>query len=74
MAKNINRYLSELLQAYQESTQKTFTEIALEVDIALSNLYLYRSEIGNPTAKAVDKIVHVVETHCPDAFQKVSRW
>lgn len=40
MAKTVNRYLSELLQAYQETTQKTCIEMALDFDITLSNPYM----------------------------------
>ena len=61
MAKRVRRYISELLQAYQEITGKTYTEIALDFDISLSNLYLYRTEQGNPTADTIDKIVDVVK-------------
>ena len=74
MAKPVSRYISELLQAYQEITEKTCTEIALDFDITLSNLYLYRNEKGNPTASTIDKIADGVESHCPDAFHKISRW
>lgn len=72
MAKTVNRYISELLQAYQEITQKICTEMALDFDVTLSNLYLYRNENGNPRAKTVDKIVAVVEAHCPEAFKKIN--
>ena len=71
-AKPVNFYLSELLQAYQEITKKTCTEMALDFGGTLSNLYLYRNGTGNPRAKTVDKIVHKVEQHCPEAFDKVS--
>ena len=50
MAKSINRYISDLLGAYQEATRKTCTEMALDFDITLSNLYLYRNGKGNPRA------------------------
>lgn len=73
MAKTVNRYISELLQAYQEITKKTCTEMALDFDITLSNLYLYRNGKGNPRAKTIDKIVSEVETRCPKAFKKVGR-
>ena len=73
MAKTVNRYLSELLQAYQENTQKTCIEMALDFDITLSNLYLYRTGKGNPRASTIDKIVSTVEERCPKAFEKVSR-
>ena len=74
MAKSINRYISELLDAYQEATRKTCTEMALDFDITLSNLYLYRNGKGNPRAKTIDKIVNRVEEERPDVFHAVSRW
>ena len=74
MAKSINRYISELLEAYQEATRKTCTEMALDFDITLSNLYLYRNGKGNPRAKAIDKIVNRAEEERPDVFHAVSRW
>ena len=74
MAKSINRYISELLEAYQEATRRTCTEMALDFDITLSNLYLYRNGKGNPRAKTIDKIVNRVEEERPDVFHAVSRW
>ena len=74
MAKSGKRYISELLDKYQEITQKTCTEIAMDFDITISNLYLYRNGKGNPRAKTIDKIVNWIETDCPDAFHTVSRW
>ncbi len=73
MAKAIIHYISELLLVYQAHTQKTCSEMALDFDIALSNLYLYRNETGNPRAKTIDKIINKVETDCPEAFREV-RW
>lgn len=73
MAKTVNRYLSELLHAYQENTHKTCTEMALDLNITLSNLYLYRNGKGNPRASTIDKIVSAVEERCPEAFKKVSK-
>ena len=74
MAKSINGYISELLEAYQEARRKTCTEMALDFDITLSNLYLYRNGKGNPRAKTIDKIVNRVEEERPDVFHAVSRW
>lgn len=74
MAKPVRRYISELLRCYQEITEKTCTEIALDFNVTLSNLYLYRSEKGNPRANTINKIVDGVERHCPEAFEKISRW
>lgn len=72
MAKTVSRYISELLQSYEEITHKTCTEMALDFDVTLSNLYLYRTGKGNPRAKTVDKIVSEVEARCPEAFEKVN--
>lgn len=74
MAKAISFYISELLYAYQEYTQKTCTEMALDFDVTLSNLYLYRNGKGNPRATTIDKIVNGVENLCPEALEKVGRW
>ena len=74
MAKPVSRYISELLQADQERTQKTCTEMALDFDVPLSNLYLYRNGRGNPTASTIDKIISAVETYCPEVLKEVNRW
>ena len=74
MAKTVSRYISELLDKYQEITQKTYTEMAMDFDITLSNLYLYRSGKGNPSATTIDKIVTEIEANCPDVLNAVSRW
>lgn len=73
VAKTVNRYISELLQVYQDITHKTLTEIALDFDITLSNLYLYRTEKGNPRAKTIDKMISEVQARCPEAFDRVDR-
>ena len=74
MAKSVSRYISELLDKYQEITRKTCTEMAMDFDITISNLYLYRTGRGNPRAKTIDKIVNVIEANCPDAFHAINRW
>lgn len=74
VAKSVNRYISELLDRYQEITQKSCTEMAIDFDITISNLYLYRTGRGNPRAKTIDEIVNRIEANCPDAFHATSRW
>ena len=74
MAKTVSRYISEPLDKYQEITQKTYTEMAMDFDITLSNLYLYRSGKGNPRATTIDKIATGIEANCPDVLHAVSRW
>ena len=68
MAKTVSDYLAELLREYQELTQKTCTEMALDFEITLSNLYQYRNGNGNPTAKTIDKIILVIEKTCPEVL------
>ena len=74
MAKSVHRYIAELLDAYQKYTEKTCTEMALDFDVTLSNLYQYRNGRGNPTANTIDRIVNGVEERCPRAFTEISRW
>lgn len=71
MEKTVNQYLSELLQQYQQITQKTCIEMAVEFDITLSNLYLYRNEQGNPRAKTIDKILGEISLRCPGLLGQV---
>lgn len=70
MAKEVSVFIAELLQAYEEITGKTYTEMALDFDITLSNLYKYRNRKGNPTAKTIDKIIKGVEKDCPALLEK----
>ncbi|MCI9169950.1 MAG: hypothetical protein HFF42_03255 [Lawsonibacter sp.] len=70
MAKEVRIFIAELLQAYEEITGKTCTEMALDFDVTLSNLYKYRNGKGNPTAKTIDKIIKAVEGNCPELLEK----
>ena len=70
MAKEVRIFIAELLQAYEEITDKTCTEMALDFDVTLSNLYKYRTGTGNPTAKTSDKIIKAVEKNCPELLEK----
>lgn len=70
MAKKVRIFISELLEGYQEITHRTCTEMALDFDVTLSNLYKYRTGKGNPTAKTIDKIVKAVEENCPELLKK----
>ena len=73
MAKEVRIFIAELLQAYEEITDKTCTEMALDFDVTLSNLYKYRNGKGNPTAKTIDKIIKAVEENCPELLEKEGR-
>ena len=70
MAKEVRIFIAELLQAYEEITDKTCTEMALDFDVTLSNLYKCRTRKGNPTAKTIDKIIKAVEKNCPELLEK----
>ena len=70
MAKEVRIFIAELLQAYEEITDKTCTEMALVFDVTISNLYKYRTGKGNPTAKTIDKIIKAVEKNCPELLEK----
>ena len=48
-----------------------FVKNSLDFDISLSNLYLYRTEQGNPTADTIDKIIDGIEKDCPEVIKKV---
>lgn len=73
MAKKVRRYISQLLEAYEEHTQKSRMEMSLDFDITPSNLYLYFTEKGNPTADTIDKIINGVEENCPEILEEVGR-
>ena len=44
----VDSVIARLILAYQEKTNKTLLEIALDFDVTLSNLYRYREQGGNP--------------------------
>ena len=48
--------------------------MALDFDVTLSKLYLYRNGKGNPTADTMDKIIQAIEENCPEALQDTKRW
>ena len=62
----VDSVIARLILAYQEKTNKTLSEIALDFDVTLSNLYRYREQGGNPRAKTIDKILTAIEETCPE--------
>ena len=70
MAKTLQIVLSEFLREYQEITHKTCIEMALDFDITLSNLYMYRNGTGNPTLSTIEKIIKAAEENCPGLAEK----
>lgn len=69
MTKTVSSYIAELIRAYEGITRKTLTEIALDFDVTLSNLYQYRNGRGNPRANTIDKIITAVEENCPELLK-----
>lgn len=70
MMKTVDSFIAELIHEYQQITKKTCTEIALDFDITLSNLYRYRVGSGNPRARTIDKIISAIEENCPELLER----
>ena len=45
--------------------------MALDFDVTLSNLCLYRTGAGNPTAATIDRIIAAVEAACPELLDQI---
>lgn len=61
--------VSQLILGYEATSGKARSFIAFEMDIPISNYYLYRDSRGNPTAKTVDKIVEVIYKDHPEILE-----
>jgi len=66
-------YIAELLAAYEDATGERHFKIAGDMDISISNYYLYRNGKGNPTGKTINKIVAVIQLNHPEIIIKVTR-
>lgn len=67
-------YIAKLLSAYEAATGEKHSKIAGDMDIALSNYYLYRNGMGNPTAKTINKIVAVIQISRPEVIIETTEW
>jgi len=65
-------YIAELLSAYESATGARHSTIAGDMDISISNYYLYRNGKGNPTKKTINKIITVVQVSHPEVIIKVT--
>ncbi len=72
MSKTVESYIAKLIQAYQMTTKKTCSEMALDFDVTLSNLYRYRMGTGNPRARTIDKIILAIQENCPELLDQKS--
>jgi len=53
-------YLHQSGETDKDATEERHFKIAGDMDISISNYYLYRNGKGNPTRKTMNKIVTVV--------------
>jgi len=65
-------YIAELLTAYEAATGESHSKIAGDMDISVSNHYLYRNGKGNPTRKTINKIIAVIQMKHPEVIIKVT--
>jgi len=66
-------YITELLTAYEDATEERHFKIAGDMDISISNYYLYRNGKGNPARKIINKIVAVIQLNHPEIIIKATR-
>ena len=66
MAESTFDLVVQILREYERISGKPCFKIANEMGIEVSNYYLYRAGIGNPTCKTMDKILEVVLADRPE--------
>ena len=49
----------------------TLNKVACEMEIPISNYYLYRDGRGNPTGKTIDKILEVIYVDYPEIIDSL---
>lgn len=64
-------FVAQLLQKYEEVSGKPRSVIACEMEIPISNYYLYRDGRGNPTGKTIDKILEVIYADYPEIIDEL---
>ncbi len=53
-------FVARLLSEYENITGETRSKIAGDMDIPISNYYLYRNGMGYPTGNTINKMVAVI--------------
>lgn len=66
MAVNLEKLVAQLLSEYERVTGEKIFKIAGDMDIPISNYYLYRNSTGNPTARTINKIIEVIQLNHPE--------
>ncbi len=74
MAVTVQSYIARLLSAYENATGERHSKIAGEMDIPVSNYYLYRNGMGNPTGNTDNKIVTVIQMNRPKILIETTEW
>ncbi len=67
-------FVARLLSEYENVSKKRHSRIAVEMDIPISNYYIYHNGRGNPTAKTINKIVSIIQIEHPEIVIRVSVW
>ena len=71
MTQHICNFIAQLLQKYEAASGKPCSLIACEMEIPISNYYLYRDGHGNPTCKTIDKILEVIYVDYPEIIAEI---
>ena len=71
MTRHIRNFVAQLLQKYETASGKPCSVIACEMEIPISNYYLYRDGRGNPTSKTIDKILEVICVDYPEIIAEI---
>ncbi|MEY8386507.1 hypothetical protein AALC17_04295 [Oscillospiraceae bacterium 38-13] len=71
MAVNLEMLVAQLLSEYEKVTGEKIFKIAGDMDIPISNYYLYRNGTGNPTVRTINKIIEVIQLNHPEIIIKV---
>ena len=74
MANAVNLFIAEVLNKYCEAERKSCVEMAVDFDIAPSNIYKYLNGNGNPTAVTIDKIITGVQEKHPEILERMEPW
>ncbi len=74
MTVTVHDFVARLISEYENVSEKRHSKIAVEMDIPISNYYLYRSGRGNPTAKTINKMISIIQMEHPGIVIRVSVW
>lgn len=70
----VHEFVARLLSEYEEAVGRNHSQIATDMDIPVSNYYLYRNGAGNPTARTINKMIEAIQQDHPEIIIKVGMW